>query len=120
MVNIDITSSVTIHEQLVTKISQLILTGALNTNEKLPSVRKLASELVLNPHTINKAYAELEQQNLIYCEKNKGYFVKDLSNSVKEDEQKRLVEQLEKDISLLLQMGKTKEELINLIKNMEV
>ncbi len=115
MVNIDLNSSVTIHEQLVTKLSQMILTGALGTNEKLPSVRKLASVLVVNPHTINKAYAELEQQGLIECEKNKGYFVKDLVNSVKQEEQKRLLEQLEKDVTLLLQLGLTKEQLIDLI-----
>ncbi len=118
MVYIDLNSSVTIHEQLVTKLSQLILTGALGTNEKLPSVRKLASELVVNPHTINKAYAELEQQGLIICEKNKGYFVRDLSSSVKQDEQNRLLEQLEKDVTLLLQLGLTKEQLIDLIKRL--
>ncbi len=120
MVNIDLTSSVTIHEQLVTKLSQLILTGALGTNEKLPSVRKLAGELVVNPHTINKAYAELEEQGLIVCEKNKGYFVKDLSNNLKKEEQKRLLVQLEKDVTLLLQLGLTKEQLIDLIMGLGI
>ncbi len=115
MVYLDINSSVTIHEQLVTKLSQMILTGALATNEKLPSVRKLAGELVVNPHTINKAYAELEELGLIACEKNKGYFVKDLSNNLKQEEQKRLLEQLEKDVTLLLKLGLTKEELVKLI-----
>ncbi len=120
MVYVDLNSSISIHDQLVTKISQLILTGALATNEKLPSVRKLAGELVLNPHTINKAYAELEQQGLIECEKNKGYFVKDLNNSVRLSEQNRLLNQLENDILLLLKLGLTKEKLIKAIENLEV
>ncbi len=53
-----------IYEQIVEKFQTLILNGALPPESKLPSVRKLALDLSINPNTIQRAYAQLEQQGL--------------------------------------------------------
>lgn len=64
-----------IYEQIVEKFQALILNGALPPESRLPSVRKLAMDLSINPNTIQRAYAQLEQQGLVYPVKGRGNFV---------------------------------------------
>ena len=64
-----------IYEQLIANIREMILRGALSPDEQLPSVRALAAELAINPNTIQKAYAELERQGMIYSSPGRGSFV---------------------------------------------
>lgn len=65
-----------IYEQVVDRMQALILGGALEPDEKLPSVRALAMELSINPNTIQKAYHELEAAGYIYTVKGRGNFVR--------------------------------------------
>lgn len=64
-----------IYEQIVEKFQALILSGALPPESRLPSVRKLALDLSINPNTIQRAYAQLEQMGLVYPVKGRGNFV---------------------------------------------
>lgn len=66
-----------IYEQVIEKFQQMILCGALQAGEAMPSVRNLAMELSLNPNTIQRAYQELERKGYIYSIKGKGSFVSD-------------------------------------------
>ena len=63
-----------IYEQVRDGLRQLILTGAIAPGEKLPSVRELASQLAINPNTIQRAYAELESEGYTYSIAGKGSF----------------------------------------------
>lgn len=65
LISIDRNSSVPTYMQLIECITELIDKGVLAAGEKLPSVRTLAADLVVNPNTIQKAYTELERRNLI-------------------------------------------------------
>ncbi len=64
-----------IYEQLVANVRALVLRGILTPDEQMPSVRTLAAELGINPNTIQKAYAELERQGVIYSSPGRGSFV---------------------------------------------
>lgn len=64
-----------IYEQIVERFQTLIVNGALEPDTQLPSVRNLAVDLAINPNTIQKAYAVLEQQGFIYPVKGRGNFV---------------------------------------------
>ena len=65
MIVIDYQDRRPIYEQIVEKFQILILKGIMDANEQMPSVRKLAVELSINPNTIQKAYSMLEQQGYI-------------------------------------------------------
>jgi len=65
----------TIYDQIRSQIIKFIDTGILKPNDKLPSCRNLASELGINPNTVNKAYSELEKNGYIYTVNKKGVFV---------------------------------------------
>lgn len=71
------TSRLPIFEQLKAQILEFISLGVLSPNDKLPSVRSLATELTINPNTVAKAYQELELQGYVYTVPGKGCFVGD-------------------------------------------
>ena len=56
LININFRDSRPIYEQVKTALRKLIVSGAMSPDEKLPSVRELAAQLVINPNTIQRAY----------------------------------------------------------------
>ncbi|WP_124067922.1 GntR family transcriptional regulator [Clostridium sp. E02] len=66
-----------IYEQVVEKLSGLMICGILEQDSQLPSVRSMATDLSINPNTIQRAYAELERRGFIYSVKGRGSFVAD-------------------------------------------
>lgn len=64
-----------IYEQVVEKLERLIASGGLEPLTKMPSVRSLAMELSVNPNTVQRAYAQLEQDGYLYTVSGRGSFV---------------------------------------------
>lgn len=75
MIVIDYKDRRPIYEQIVEKFQMLIIKGVLEPDSQMPSVRKLATDLAINPNTIQRAYTMLEQQGFIYLVKGRGNFV---------------------------------------------
>lgn len=75
MIIIDYKDRRPIYEQIVERFQMLIVKGVLEPDSQMPSVQGLATELAINPNTIQKAYAILEQQGFIYPVKGRGNFV---------------------------------------------
>ena len=115
MILIDYKDRRPIYEQVIEKLQQMILCGALEPDSPMPSVRSLAMELSLNPNTIQRAYQELERQGYIYTLKGKGSFV---SDSVKAADHKRkeIQEELDKCVSNAVMAGITAEELRSMME----
>jgi len=63
-----------LYEQVRTGLRRLIAAGVIADGEKLPSVRQLASELAINPNTIQRAYNELEAEGYAVSIPGKGNF----------------------------------------------
>ena len=74
MISLNYRDSRPIYEQIRDELRKLIVSGALATDEKLPSVRALAAQLAINPNTIQRAYNELEAEGYIYSVPGKGSF----------------------------------------------
>lgn len=75
MIALDYRDKRPIYEQIVEKLEKLIVCGALESNSKMPSVRTLAMELSVNPNTIQRAYAQLEQDGYLYTVVGRGNYV---------------------------------------------
>lgn len=80
MITIDKGSSKPYYEQLILSVKEAILQGILRPGDKLPSVRELAKELLMNPNTVAKAYKVLEMEQTLVTIKGKGTFVKAASD----------------------------------------
>ena len=104
-----------IYEQVRDGLRRLIVSGAIADGEKLPSVRALASQLAINPNTIQRAYMQLEQEGLIYPVKGKGNFIAD-SEEVRKISKASYTEELKTLIRKGKAMGMEAEELIYIIR----
>ena len=62
-------------DQLERRIIELIISGEMAPNEKLPAVREIANSLSINPNTVQKTYVKLEAKGLIYSIPAKGSYV---------------------------------------------
>jgi GntR family transcriptional regulator len=76
-VNIAISTGSTtpIYRQITDQIRLAVATGRLAVGSQLPSVRALAEELVLNPNTVARAYADLAREGLIEARPGRGVYV---------------------------------------------
>lgn len=93
MILIDFRDNRPIYEQVVEKMSNLMVRGILPQNSQLPSVRSMATDLSLNPNTIQRAYTELEHQGYIYSVKGKGSFVAE-NHQIREQKKKEFFSEL--------------------------
>lgn len=116
MLIIDYQSSKSLHEQIYDEIVRLILSKALKPDEKMPSVRELASLLKINPNTIQKAYKNLETDQYIYTVKGIGNFVKS-ADELREIHINKEKHQLSNSINLLKELKLTEEEIFSIIKD---
>ncbi|SNZ17119.1 GntR family transcriptional regulator [Terribacillus aidingensis] len=118
MFELDLRSGKPIYEQIVDKFKELIINQVLETDEKLPSVRELAQQLTINPNTIQKAYRELENQELIYSVKGRGSFVNAISAQVDPQKVKHMQEELKKLLTEALFVGVTADEIRSVVENL--
>ena len=115
MISINYRDARPIYEQVRDSFRALILSDALAPGYKMPSVRELASTLVINPNTIQRAYRELENEGYIVSVPGKGSFVSPSEAAVKRhiDETKQQLAALAAELRAL---GVGEDELIRLIK----
>lgn len=96
VISVDTRDRKPIYEQLTDNIKSLVLRGILKPDEQLPGVRTLAVELAINPNTIQKAYAELERQGIIYSMQGRGSFVTNNVESLRALEREDILSEIEK------------------------
>lgn len=115
MISLNYRDSRPIYEQIKDGLKKLMVTGGLEADEKLPSVRSLASQLSINPNTIQRAYNELENEGYIYSVPGKGSFA---AGDVDVDRGRRreLEEKIRFLVAELRYLGVSEEELLTLIK----
>lgn len=116
MIILDYSDKRPIYEQIVDKMQILIANGALEPDEKLPSVRSLAVELSINPNTIQRAYSELERSGFIYSVKGRGNFVR-ADEHLKEKRQAKILESLRKQVISCREQGITREKILHCVDN---
>ena len=112
MITVDMRDRKPIYEQLIDNIRTLAVQGHLKPDEHLPSVRQLAAELAINPNTIQKAYAELERQNVIYALPGRGNFISPDIGAVAKQEQERQLQLLMTQLTHAKNAGVKKDEIL--------
>ena len=115
MIQLNYRDSKPIYEQIKEGLRRLVITGAIARDEKLPSVRELASELAINPNTIQRAYRELETEGYIYTVSGKGSFAAEQSD-VNGRRNEELLKEFDEIVRELLYLSGDKEALIRRIE----
>ena len=118
MISLNYRDSRPIYEQIRDGLRKLIVTGAMQPDEKLPSVRALAQQLSINPNTIQRAYNELESEGYIYSVPGKGSFASG-DTGAEERRKQELLAQLRELTAELKYLGVSGEELAALVREEE-
>lgn len=118
MLELDLRSRAPIYEQLVEKIKQLIINNVLKPDEQLPTVRALASELTVNPNTIQKAYRELEYRGYIYSVPGKGNFVRPTVPADNTSRLQNLASELQVIVAEMLYLGKSPQDISTMVQTL--
>jgi GntR family transcriptional regulator len=107
-----------IYSQIVEQIRQAIAKEQLGIGEKLPAVRKLASDLVVNPNTVAKAYTILEQAGLVITKSGSGTFVADPKMRISDPaDMNVLAERMDAIIGRAINLGINRDDLIKMFSD---
>ena len=76
MFRLNPSAGVPVYLQLIEQVKHGIAIGALRPGDQLPTVRKLAEQLVINPNTVVRAYRELQHEGILELKQGSGAFVR--------------------------------------------
>lgn len=114
MLTVYFSSRTPVYQQLYDDVIRLVSLGVLKSDTKLPPVRILATELGINPNTVQKAYKMLEKDGYIYSTVGRGSFV---SNKLDQNQAEKIQAKndLKESIDKAYKKGITKDEMIELV-----
>ncbi len=112
-IHIDPDSTVPIYLQIIYAIKLQVATGQLKPGEQLPTVRKLATDLRINPNTVARSYASLDSEGVITTQRGQGTYVREHPDDaylarVRQEQLKAIMDNV---INKALSLGYTTEEI---------
>ncbi len=98
------------------QVKHAVETGALREGDQLPTIRKVAEDLVMNPNTVVRAYRELEHEGVLELKHGSGAFIKESAEG-----RARMIRKaqgvMESAVERLLLLGLTEDELRRAFEN---
>ncbi len=114
----DLKSDRPIYTQLIEQIELMICSGIYALGTKLPSVRDLAQEAAVNPNTMQKALAKLEEDGLLYTNRTSGRFVTEDADIVKQVKGRLALSQINDFLKKMKNLGFQNKEIISMVENL--
>lgn len=109
-------SGIPIYKQLYNQIERMVLNGYFSVDQRLPSVRQVASDLDVNPMTVSKAYGLLEERGYLTRLRGKGMVVTARDNGVLQQEKLSMLDEMIKELlAQAKQMGISENKVVQMI-----
>jgi GntR family transcriptional regulator len=108
-------SGVPVYVQLIEQVKHAVDTGALRPGDQLPTIRKLAEDLVVNPNTVVRAYRDLEHEGLVELKQGAGAFVRGSTRPARITKRSQTV--MQSAVERLVASGLTEDEIRRLFEN---
>ena len=105
-----------IYTQLIDQIKVGIVTGAFPPGERLPSVRDLATEAGVNPNTMQRALAQLENEGLVYSQRTAGRFVTEDETRIGETKRDLAQRHVARFMEAMRSLAISREETLSLLE----
>ena len=105
-----------VYIQLVEQLKVKIISGEIELDSKLDSIRSLAADAMVNPNTMQKALAELEREGFVYSKRTSGRFVTDNKELIEKERKNLVKDNVKKTLDTLINLGYTNEEILNLVE----
>lgn len=115
--SIDFNATIPIYIQIMNLVKRDIATGKLKEGEKLPSVREMSENIKVNPNTVQRAYQELERENITFTQRGMGTFVVEDKNKIKILKNELSQEVIAAFINGMRNIGFSDEEMITILKD---
>jgi GntR family transcriptional regulator len=117
LIHVNPSSGVPIYLQIETQVKNAVAAGALKKGEALPSVRKLAVELRVNPNTVARAYQELEREGVIGTVPGGGTYVAGHTPRFLKSEKLRRLQPYARQIAVEgTQLGLDEKEIMEMVQ----
>lgn len=116
----DFTNDTPIYLQIIDDIKIKIISKEYSPSDKIPSVRELSMMYQVNPNTIQKALAELEDIGLIITERTNGKFVTSNTKIIEQITEQTIDEMVDKFIDSMKSIGIDKKQIISILKSKEI
>ena len=101
-----------IYAQIIEEIQRRIIAGEYSAGQRMPSVRELAAQAEVNPNTMQKALAEMEQKGLLYSQRTSGRFVTEDQEMIEEIKKSLAKEQIIAFVENMRQLGFNNEDIL--------
>ena len=116
-IHISANDGVPIYLQIVNQVKYLVASGRLTPGEELPPIRTLATQLVINPNTVARAYRELELAGIVEKRRTAGTYVSDAGSPLaRRERMKILTERIDALLAQARQMNIDTDAVVELIR----
>ena len=109
-------SGIPLYVQLMEQVKHAVETGALREGDQLPTIRKVAEDLVMNPNTVVRAYRELEHEGVLELKHGSGAFIRE-SAGTRARVMRKAQTVVQSAIERLASLGLTEDELRRVFEN---
>lgn len=104
-----------IYIQIMNLIKSKMVSGEISGGDKLPSVREFSKELRVNPNTIQRAYQELEREDLVFTQRGMGTFVIEDTEIINKLKKNMATEVVNGFLMEMKRLGFTPSEIIDIV-----
>jgi GntR family transcriptional regulator len=106
-----------VYAQIVRQAREAVARGTLRPGDRLPTIRELAMDLVINPNTIAAAYREMERTGLVNTQRGRGTFIAEMAPPTSITERRRLLQpRIDALLTEAAHLGLTEEELLDAVR----
>jgi GntR family transcriptional regulator len=109
-------SGIPLYLQLIEQVKHAVETGALREGDQLPTIRKVAEDLVMNPNTVVRAYRELEHEGVLELNHGSGAFIKESAGN-RARVMRKAQTVVESTMDRLASLGLTEDEIRRVVEN---
>lgn len=112
---IEFDNNLPIYLQIMNYIKGEIVAGKLQPGDKIPSVRELASELQINPNTIQRTFQELEREEIVETRRGMGRYVTSEEGKIMTIKKEMAKDLLDRFIRGMQELGFQSEEIVAVV-----
>jgi len=116
----EFSNSKPIYLQIIENIKKQLIRGELNIGDKIISQREYAQKMKVNPNTVQRAYREMENMNLVETLRGQGTFIckrPEMLDQIKEEMAENIMRNF---LSEMKSIGFSDEKTISLVKQWQV
>lgn len=112
---ITFSSASPIYIQIIEEIKREIVSGVRQPGSRVETVREMAQEIGVNPNTVQKAFAELEREGLMYSERTSGRYITTDVDLIKKVKEESIVSTIAEFVNLMKRSGFNNEDILRLV-----